>query len=302
MTILEALQWANNKLKKSDVESPMLDAELLLAFILDVPKSWLFGHIADELKPHQEEKFSLLIDRRMKHEPVAYLTNKKSFYGRDFYVDPSVLIPRPATESMIDHALKRFANGDPEKTLIVDIGTGSGAIAVTLAAETRTPVLAIDMDRSALVTAKRNAQTFDVHEQIDFQHGSLAQPLIDLFQKIRSSGNPQISSVYPFKDLIICANLPYLTTAQMGVLQPDVRYEPAHALVAGPDGLDDYWELFRQLKKHRMELPRHTTIMIEIDPDQVSKSIRLIQHDFPEAVIRIEKDLQENERLIIADI
>lgn len=302
MTILEALQWANNKLKKVGIESPMLDAELLLASVLDVPKSWLFGHIADDLKPHQEEKFFTLIDRRLKHEPVAYLMNKKGFYGRDFFVDPSVLIPRPATETMIDHALDIFSKCDRDKTLFVDIGTGSGAIAVTLAAETQTPVLAIDVDQSALVTAKRNAQSISVEEHIDFQHGSLLEPLIALFKKIRTSNNPNISSVYPFKDLIVCANLPYLTTAQINTLDLDVRFEPVRALVAGVDGLDAYWDLFRQFKKQRETLPRHITVLIEIDPDQVHRSLQLIRHYFPESTIRTEKDLQKNDRIVIAEI
>lgn len=302
MTILEALQWANNKLKKTGIESPMLDAELLLAAVLDVPKSWLFGHIADELKSHQEEKFFVLVDRRLKHEPVAYLTNKKSFYGRDFFVDPSVLIPRPATETMIDHALEVFSKCDREKTLFVDIGTGSGAIAVTLAAETQSPVLAIDVEQSALIVAKRNAQSISVEEHIDFQHGSLLEPLIALFEKIRTSGNPNVSSVYPFKDLIVCANLPYLTTSQMDILDPDVRFEPVRALVAGVDGLDAYFELFRQLKKHREILPRHITTLIEIDPDQTNRSIKLIKHNFPEAIVRTEKDMQKNDRIVIAEV
>ncbi|MCX6715284.1 MAG: peptide chain release factor N(5)-glutamine methyltransferase [Candidatus Uhrbacteria bacterium] len=302
MTILEALQWANNKLKKVGIESPMLDAELLLASVLEVPKSWLFGHIADDLKPHQEEKFFILVDRRLKHEPVAYLINKKGFYGRDFFVDPSVLIPRPATEVMIEQALDVFSTCDRDKTLFVDIGTGSGAIAVTLAAETQTPVLAVDIDQSALITAKRNAQTFEVEEHIDFQHGSLLEPLINLFQTIRASGNPNISSVYPFKDLIVCANLPYLTTAQMDILDPDVRFEPVRALVAGVDGLDAYWDLFRQFKKHREILPRNIFVFIEIDPDQTDRSVKLIKHYFPEAVTRTEKDLQKNDRIVIAEI
>ncbi|OGL62087.1 protein-(glutamine-N5) methyltransferase, release factor-specific [Candidatus Uhrbacteria bacterium RIFCSPHIGHO2_02_FULL_47_44] len=302
MTILEALQWANNKLKKTGIESPMLDAELLLAAVLDVPKSWLFGHIADDLKPHQEEKFFILVDRRMKREPVAYLINKKSFYGRDFFVDPSVLIPRPATETMIEQALEVFSTCDRDKTLFVDIGTGSGAIAITLAAETQTPVLAIDVDQSALVIAKRNAQTFTVEEQIDFQHGSLLEPLVNLFETIRASGNPNISSVYPFKDLIVCANLPYLTTSQMDVLDPDVRFEPVRALVAGVDGLDAYWDLFRQCKKHRDLLPRNITVLIEIDPDQLDRSTQLIKHYFPEASMRTEKDIQKHDRVVIAEL
>ncbi len=302
MTVIEALQWANNKLKKADTDSPMLDAEILLASILDVPKSWLFGHFTEELKPHHEERFITLLDRRAKHEPIAYLTGKKMFYGREFNVNPSVLIPRPATETMIEHALKQFETCDRDTVMFVDIGTGSGAIAVTLAAETQVPVLAIDNEKSALVVAEQNAMTHTVNEHINFQHGNLLDPLIKLFQTIRNSGIPNVSSVYPFRDLIICANLPYLTTHQMDTLDADVRFEPIHALVSGVDGLDDYWELFRELQKHRDILPRNITILIEIDPEQVHRAIKLVQHNFPEAVIRIEKDLQENDRVLIAEL
>ena len=280
----------------------MLDAEILLASVLDVPKSWLFGHFTEELKSHHEEKFLVLLDRRIKHEPVAYLTGKKNFYGREFSVSPAVLIPRPATESMIEHVLQQFKTVDPELTLFVDIGTGSGAIAVTLAAETQTPVLAIDIEASALAMAKENAKRHEATEYIDFQHGNYLEPVVKLFETIRASGNPNVSSVYPFRDLIICANLPYLTTNQMDTLEADVRFEPVRALVAGADGLDAYWELFRQLKTHRELLPRKITVYIEIDPDQVNRSVTLIRHNFPEAVLHVEKDLQENDRIIIAEI
>ncbi|MEK7452380.1 MAG: 50S ribosomal protein L11 methyltransferase, partial [Patescibacteria group bacterium] len=191
---------------------------------------------------------------------------------------------------------------DPEKTLFVDVGTGSGAIAVTLAAETHTPVLAIDVDEHALLVSKRNAETYLVQESIDFRHGSLLDPLVELFQTIRASGKDNISSVYPFKHLILCANLPYLTTAQMDVLDPDVQYEPVCALVAGVDGLDCYFELFRQLKKHRTQFPRNITTLIEIDPEQTDRATQLIRHYFPEGVIRLEKDLQKNNRVVIAEV
>ena len=302
MTIIEALQWANNKLKKADIDSPMLDAEILLASILDVPKSWLFGHFTEELKPHHEEKFITLLDRRAKHEPVAYLTGKKLFYGRDFTVSPSVLIPRPATETMIELALKQFETCDRETVMFVDIGTGSGAIAITLAAETHVPVLAIDNEKSALVVAEQNATMHAVNEHVNFQHGNLLDPLVHLFETIRDSGNPNVSSIFPFRDLIICANLPYLTTHQMDTLDADVRFEPVHALVSGVDGLDDYWELFRGLKEHREMLPRNITVLIEIDPEQVDRAKKLVLHNFPEAMVRIEKDLQENERVLIAEL
>lgn len=301
MTIMEALQWANTKLKKTQIDSPMLDAEILLAFVLGVTKSWLFGHFTDPLKPHQEEKFLLLIDRRAKHEPVAYLIQKKEFFGREFFVDYSVLIPRPATEILVEHAIAQFQTSDSEQVMFADIGTGSGAIAITLAAQTHTPVLAIDQDKSALSVAKKNAFKHSVEKWIDFQEGNLLEPLVKLFQNIYNSGNPNVSSVYPFRELIICANLPYLTNRQMETLEPDVHFEPVRALVSGVDGLDAYWELFRQCKKNRDILPRKIITLIEIDPLQTDRACGIIRHLFSEAKIRIAQDLQKNDRIIIAE-
>ncbi len=302
MTIMEGLRWANNKLKKVGTDSPMLDAEILLAHILDVPKSWLFAHFADDLKTHQLEKFHLLIARRMKHEPIAYIINKKPFYGRNFFVDSSVLIPRPATETMITEVLEYFKTVDPELTIITDIGTGSGAIAITLAKETNAPVIATDIDKHALVVAKQNIQTHDVEKQVDLQHGNLLEPITKLFKTIRSSENKNVSSIYPFKNLIICANLPYLSTNQMDTLAKDTRYEPIGALVSGVDGLDAYFELFRQIKSNRDVLPRNVKVFIEIDPEQTQKTIKLIAHNFQEAEPKTVKDLQNHDRIISVEL
>lgn len=302
MTIMEALQWANNKLKKAGVDSPMLDAEIILANILEVPKSWLFAHFADELKTHHEERFNLLISRRLKHEPIAYIIQKKPFYGRDFFVDASVLIPRPATETLIQEALSHFKSIDPELTIITDTGTGSGAIAVTLAKETGSPVIATDIDEEALIIAKQNIKTHGVEKQVDVQHGNLLEPITKLFNTIRSSGNPNVSSIYPFKHLVICANLPYLSTNQMDTLQKDARYEPVRALVSGVDGLDAYWALFRQIKQHRALLPRHVQIFIEIDPEQTKRALTMIKHNFPESNPVVIKDLQNHDRIISTEL
>lgn len=302
MNIMEALQWANNKLKKSKIDSAMLDAEILLSHVLDVPKPWLFAHFTDNLKQHHEEKFSLLIDRRIKHEPVAYLTGVKEFYGHNYIVNPSVLIPRPATETMVDETLTIFSQCDPNLTLIVDIGTGSGVIAITLAKQTHTSVLATDVESNALAVAKENAKRLDVNELIEFQQGNLLEPTIKLFHTLHSSKNPNVSSVYPFRDLIICANLPYLTLSQIDMLDHDVRFEPITALKAGVDGLDAYFELLKQLKKNRGVLPRRIHLLIEVDPKQVPQATHLILHQFPEANLRIVNDLQGLERVIVIQI
>jgi len=303
MTIMEALQWANNKLKKAGVDSPMLDAEILLSHTLDTSKAWLFSHFNDPLKIHQHEIFSQLINRRTSREPVAYLIGRKAFYGREFFVNPSVLIPRPETETLIELALEKLKSKDPERTLIADLGVGSGAIAITLAGETNLPVIGIEIDDQALEIAKKNANKLLEENAIDFQRGNLAEPLIRIFKTIRGQTSVQTSSVYPFKTLLITANLPYLPESKMENIQPEVRdFEPRLALVSGVDGLDAYWELFRQLRAHRKILPRELIVLIEIDPEQRSLAEKLILHNFPDADIETYKDLHSDDRIVCVDV
>lgn len=302
MTIMEALQWANNKLRKAGVDSPMLDAEILLAFALSSSKSWLFAHFGDKLKTHQEEKFLELVTRREDREPVAYIVGKKAFYGRDFVVDRHVLIPRPETETMVELALKLIAGKDSERTLIADLGTGSGAIAVSLAAETKLPVIAVDIDDVALEIAKKNATTLIPETTVDFQAGNLAEPIIRIFKTIRGQTNVQTSSVYPFKTLLLTTNLPYLSEVRMDNLQAEVRHEPELALRAGADGLDAYWELFRQLRDQRKILPRELIVLIEIDPEQLKAAEKLILHNFPSAKLTTHQDLHGDDRVVEAHV
>jgi release factor glutamine methyltransferase len=299
MTIIEALQWANNKLKKVGVDSPMLDAELLLSEILGVSKAWLFSHFNDPLKNHQEEQFHLMIERRVSREPIGYILGKQSFYKREFIVNPFVLIPRPATETLIDKALEILQSSNPDRTLVVDVGTGSGAIAVTLTAESGFHIIAIDIDQKTLSVAKQNAEKQNVTEQIDFQHGNLLEPIIRLFNTLKRTNQQHVSSIYPFDTLVISANLPYLKNEQMEDLQPEVMYEPALALKAGVDGMDSYHELFKQLNTHRYILPRTIHILIEIDPEQESRANRIIHHFFPSANMETLKDLQGNKRVVL---
>ncbi len=300
---MEALQWANNKLRKAGVDSPMLDAEILLAYCLETPKAWLFAHFNDRLKTHQLERFHTMIDRRTAREPVAYLIGKKGFYGRDFAVNASVLIPRPETETLVEEALAILTDTDPEHTLVCDIGTGSGAIAVTLACETKLPVIAIDVSEEALVVAKQNAATLCAGELIDFQLGHIAEPLVRIFKTIRGQSAVKTSSVYPFKYLLITANLPYLPESRMETVEPEVRdYEPRRALIAGADGMDAYFELFRQLRASRKILPRTLNIIIEIDPNQRHLIVNIISHNFPNAKSEIKKDLRGDDRVVVVEV
>jgi len=282
----------------------MLDAEMLLAHILQIPKARLFSHFNDPLKAYQQEQFASLIDRRATSEPVAYLTGTKSFYGREFLVNPFVLIPRPATETLVQEAiLIGQSESTLEHTIFVDVGTGSGIIAITLAAELHTPVIAIETSTHALSVAAQNAKKIDVESLIDFRQGDLLQPLVELFQTMQKTSKKPVSSIYPFSTLIICANLPYIRTDRMETLQKDVRnFEPKEALEAGPDGLSVYWQLFRQLSKWRHQFPRRVVTLIEVDPDQINSATKLIQHCFPHANPEIKKDLQGLHRVIVTEL
>lgn len=305
MTVLEALQWANHDLKQHrDLESetavrldsPMLDAEVLLSAVLNVQKSWLFAHFDHALRDHELEKFQRMVERRLKHEPIAYITGKREFFKRAFHVNRFVLIPRPATETLVAEAIKAANAEQADAVVFADIGTGSGAIAVTLAAETRLPVMAADVSREALAVARKNAREFLLEDLVDLREGYLLEPVVKIFASLKKTD-------HAIRHLVVCANLPYLTTEQWEHAQPEVKdFEPKLALEAGSDGLDAYWELFRQLKRTRAVLSERVSILIEIDPSQASRAAALIKHDFPDTQPKIIKDLDGFDRVIQATL
>jgi release factor glutamine methyltransferase len=289
MTVLEALQRASGQLKGVASASAMLDAEVLLAHALGMPKNWLFTHLDYSLREHELDAFTAFVERRTAREPIAYIVESKEFYGRKFKVNASTLIPRPATESLVDAAMEA-ANGT-EDVLFADIGTGSGAIAITLAAETKLPVFASDVSPEALAVAVENAKALDT--TVDFKLGNLLEPLIERFR----SGTGDV------KHLVLCANLPYLTKEQVDGAEPDVKdFEPHAALEAGVDGLDCYFELFRQLKANRTLFPERVTVLIEIDPVQREKAVALILHDFPASRPVVLQDLSGTDRIVLVEI
>ena len=283
-TILEALTWAGDRLKISGVSK--LDAQVLLAACIGKPSSYLFAHGEDVIAPDVYSHFQRLVERRARHEPVAYLLGRKEFYGRTFFVNASVLVPRPETELLVD-IIKTFAH---EASTIVDVGTGSGAIAVTLALDTPSIVIATDMDAGALAVARQNAQSNGAH--VAFFQGHL-------FEEVARQ-------LPPPQHLIIAANLPYLTPWQVSSLDADVKdYEPRHALVGGADGLALYDELFGQLKTYQHEasrqgMPVKIDAVIEIDPSQARTAPALIASHFPQAQINVVNDLAHRARFVVA--
>lgn len=289
MQIMESLTWANNKLKGHGVsDAPMLDAQLLLAYVLDRPKNYLFTHMDESLSEGALERFEQLVERRSRHEPVAYILGWKDFYGRSFLVNPFVLIPRPETEQVVEAALAEATSG--RDTLFIDIGTGSGAIAVTLAAESGLPVIAVDVSDRALTVARQNAAINKVDDRVTFVSGSLIDPI-----------DP--TNTKPLEQVVIVANLPYLSTRQWTQAQADVHdFEPRLALDGGVDGLELYNDLFRSLQLRRDDFPTQLSVVFEIDPDQRMGAPSVVKHYFPNAEVRVLNDLTNRARIVVAKL
>ncbi len=295
--ILEALQWANNKLKKTGIDSSMLDAEILLSEVLAVKKTWLFMHSSRQLRSHQEEKFVELINRRSKREPLAYITQTKAFYLKTFHVSPDVLIPRPATETLVELAIKELKDKDKSKTLYCDIGTGSGAIAISIADETKVPVIATDLHLEALSIAKQNVEKHDLKSLVDLKQGNLLIPVINMFEQIHQDPTVVTSQSFPIKHLILCANLPYIPLRKEDTLQPEVQFEPKTALLASENGLSLYKQLLIQTKRFRSLLPKKISLFFEIEPYQATEISNIISKTFPSAQIDLFNDMQKNIRI-----
>jgi release factor glutamine methyltransferase len=294
MTILEILSWAGNVLKSTNAtrsvpQNARLDAQVLLSHVLGVNSAYLFTHGDETLTTNNIETFQRLIERRSRHEPVAYLTQTKAFFGRDFFVNNHVLIPRPDTEVLIEEAKKAIT---PTST-VIDIGTGSGAIAITLALETTMPTIAIDISLDAITVAKHNAKTLGA--KLAIIQGNLFEPITKI--------NPP-----PSDHFVVVANLPYLTPWQWEALDPDVKtYEPKLALVGGADGLALYDKLCEQLRSYIHEQSRQgrrimIDLFIEIDQSQKAAAPALIKSHFPTAQLSVTLDLAKKERIVRAVI
>jgi release factor glutamine methyltransferase len=204
-------------------ESARRDAELLLTHTLKKSRAWLLTHAEEKLSGEQEANYTALVSLRRKGEPIQYITGETEFYGLPFRVTPEVLIPRPETEHLVEKVIELAAGF--EKPRIVDVGTGSGAIAVALAFKLpQASITAIDLSRSALAIALENAKRNEV--DLRFLEGDLLAPVAGEYFEI------------------VVSNPPYVPSVDRATLSVEVReYEPALALFAGDDGLDVYRRL-----------------------------------------------------------
>lgn len=252
-----------------------IEAEILLAHILQQPRAFLLTHPEAKVTIVQSLKFWRVVKKRRANWPIAYLVGYKAFFGRDFIVSPDTLIPRPDSECIIESVIDQAEHSAP---IIIDIGTGSGALAITLAAEIPTAqVFASDVSRAALKIANKNALKNEV--RVNFARGSLLAPHT---KAIKRATEP----------VFIIANLPYLTPEEVKA-EPSLTHEPVLALDGGHDGSELYRELWAQMYKLRAETKHTTTwhVWCEINPEQTKILHLLISSLFPQALITPLADL-----------
>ncbi len=229
MTILGILNWSTHYLGDHQIENPRLNAELLLALSLDLSREGLYARLDGQFKEENREMLERLIERRISGEPLQYILGHQEFWSIDLKVDPRVLIPRPETELLVEQALSiLFEISHRRPPYVLEIGTGSGAIAISLAKEVKDVfMVATDISREALRLAKENAQSAGVLHQIGFVNGDLFGP----FQSLRDK------EVF---DLIL-SNPPYITRSEIRRLAREIKdFEPTLALDGGEDGMEFY--------------------------------------------------------------
>ncbi len=277
-TVREAVRWAIGVLTLAGCDTPRLDAELLLSDVLAVGRTALLARWDDVLSVDAAFRYRTLVRSRARRIPLAYLTGERPFYDLDLFVGPGVLVPRPETELLIDEVLGWCRTVGPEEPTIADVGTGSGAIAVALATHLpRCRVVATDVSEEALVVAARNVARYGLAERVSLLHADLLADVPGPFD-------------------VIAANLPYVPSARLSELAPEVRdHEPRLALDGGPDGLD----LIARVIPQAAELLRVPGLVaLEIDETQGDAVAALARQQWPLADVRRIADLAGLDRLL----
>lgn len=272
----QALAWARAALDEAGEAEP-LDAAILLAHVLGVDRTVLIAHPDQPLLPDQAAVYRALIRRRAAGVPVAYLLGRRAFFDRDLAVTPDVLIPRPETEHLVEVALD-WARGRTDLRL-VDVGTGSGAIAVTLAAHLPDArAWAVDVSAEAVAVARQNADAYGLAERITFLHGDLLAPVMACGVQAD----------------VIAANLPYIPSGDLAALAV-TQHEPRLALDGGPDGLDVIRRLLAQAPD---VLAPAGLLLLEIGAGQGQAVMALAEAAFPGAAARLHLDYAGHDRVV----
>ena len=280
-TAAELIREAARQLSEAGFDSPRLDAEVLLRHVLDLDRTHLFVRMHEPVPDDLASVYALLIEERLTGMSVAYLTGQREFMGLAFAVGPGVLVPRPETELLVEWALTRIREHPPKH--VVDVGTGSGAIILSLAklldGENSPMLIGCDLSSQALEYARRNRASLDLSSMVHLVQGDLLSWL----------GNRV--------DLVL-ANLPYLRPDQV-VDNRDIQSEPEISLISGEDG-------FHTIETLIAELPRVLApggaVVLELDPDQAERAASMMTTQVPGARSSVILDLSGRKRFVIAEL
>lgn len=279
-TVLELISLSTDYLEKKGIESPRLNAELLLSEVLHCKRFDLYLQFDRPLKEDEVKLYREFIKRRGLFEPLQYIAGKVEFYGLEFMVSPSVLIPRQETEILVEAVIEDL--NDKENLSLLDIGTGSGIIAVCLAKNLNLKIDAVDTSKEALLIAKQNAALNSVGDKIDFY-----------FKDILSAEN------FPKKYDVIVSNPPYISEEEFESLQPELKvYEPKNALTDYSNGYKFYEAITLRGKEL---LKENGKIYFETGKGQFKKVIEILEANGFEN-IKIKKDYLNIERTISGEL
>ena len=280
--VAQVLLTGARRLLAAGIESGRLDAELLLGHVLGMSREQLVIGASMPLSQQQWQEYESILLRCLAAEPTAYITGRQEFWSKDFHVTPDVLIPRPETECLVEVALKLAAKW-PEPLRILDLGTGSGAIAIAVAGELpKAEIFATDISHAALTLARQNAVKHGVAGQIHFLQG-------DLFGAI-----PKVGAKFH----LILSNPPYIRRGEIAELAPTVsRWEPHGALDGGPDGLDYYRRLAAEAIDYLLP---NGAIIVEIGADMGASVRALFANAATGIDATIDQDYSGQDRIVVA--
>lgn len=280
--IHEALAWASSFLADNGREA--FAAEILMRHVLgDVSRTGMLMRLHDQMDAEMHQQLKAAVERHVEGEPVQYITGKEEFYGRTFSVNKEVLIPRPETEELVEHTLALISEhfGDDETVSVADIGTGSGAISVTMALEDdRLQVYTVDIAEESIEVAKGNAERLGA--EVEFISGDLLQPFMEMDMKLD----------------VVVSNPPYIPDHEIEVLDTIVKdREPMRALSGGEDGYVFYRRFMEELP---LVLKEKAIVGFEVGAGQGETVAAMLRITFPGADVYVKEDISGKDRMVFA--
>ena len=278
-SVREIIQLCHHELQAIGIPDARLEAEVIVMNVMRMPRQDLFAHQEDEATTQHEQDIQGILDRRRTREPLAYILGYREFYGVNLLVNSDVMIPRPETETIVEHALFMALMGmESPQLVIADVGTGTGAIAINLAIHIPAArIYAVDLTDPVLNVASYNIRSHNVADRVTLCQGDLLEPV-------------------PEQVDLVVANLPYIPTGRIPTLQPEVQWEPKMALDGGQDGLGLVRRLMSQATT---KLKDQGIILLEMDPEQMPVASGMALQNFPDATVTVEQDLARRDRVLV---